>query len=434
MQNVRKLLNSFFLSTLFFLAPLNADWSHPVNISPTGFNATNSQIVVDKDDRSVAIWSGFNGTSYVIQSSTKNLKGPWSAPIILSKLGKDAFNPQITVDPKGNIYAIWSRKKGNAFVVQSSVKYKQKDWSTPLNVSIKGVKGQDALFPQVLFGNDGETYAIWQKNNGTANVIQFAMKEKAHGSFTKPITISTNKGVGRGCTRPQFAINQYGDLFAVWINNEKLTVQFSLKHFGEDWTLPKDLSDAGKPIQNAQIALDHEGNAIASWSRQNEKMIVQAVYRKKNGNWGTAINLSTPGFDALFPSLSISQAGNAVIAWQRSDGTYSLIQAVTKIGNGNWSPVVDLTETGQDASNPQTATGIHDSALVVWKRSNGSNFVIQESSAIFGDEWSNPTTLSEDGEDAVNPNVAINASNHASIIWQRSNGTDTIIQTTYNQF
>lgn len=429
------MFRNLFLVTLFFLNPLQADWSHPLDVSEKGFNAKSPKIVVDKDDCSIAIWSGFDGNNYVIQSATKTLKGDWSKPVKLSKLNGDSVNPQITVDKKGNLYAVWSIKNGEASIIQSSVKYQNKDWSTTLDVSIKGVEGQDSLFPQVLFGNDGETYAIWQKNKGSANVIQFAKKEKANPTWDKPTTISRNKHAGRCCKRPQFAINQYGDLFAVWINHEKLTVEFALKHFGQNWTEPKDLSDAGKPIQNAKIALDQKGNAIATWTRRiGKNRIVQAAYRKKSGYWEEAVNLSNLEDDALLPDLSISQTGNAVIAWQKFDGFHSVIQAVTKIGNDNWSTAVNLTTKGHNASNPQTATGSNNTALVVWKISDGSNFVIQESSAIFGEQWSYPITLSEEGEDAVDPNIAVNALNNASIVWKKFNGTENIIQSTFNQF
>lgn len=443
MQNLCKILNSFFLISstaflTFFNNPLQADWSHPANVSATGFNTTGSQIAIDQEGRTIAIWSGFDGSNYVIQTSNKTLKGEWSQPITISPIGQDAFYPQIAIDQKGNLVAVWSGKINNVFVIQSSIKYQKKDWSKPINVSKlpkNKMKGKDALFPQVLFGNDGETYAIWQKNNGSKNVIKFATKEKANGSWSKAVTLSTTQNPGLGCTRPQFVINRFGDLFAVWINNERLTVQFSLKQFGKKWTLVKDLSSAGKQIQNAQIALDNSGNAVSCWTRSNGiNMLVQATSRPKNGVWSNAVNLSEPGEDSLFPSLSLSNDGNAVIAWQRSDGVYSLIQAAVKIGNDTWSTAYDLTETGQDASNPQTATAPNNTALAVWKRSNGSNFVIQEASAIFGDAWSNPTTLSEDGEDAINPSASINAKSNASIIWQRSNGTDTIVQTTFNHF
>ncbi|MHA2429106.1 MAG: hypothetical protein ACXADB_13885, partial [Candidatus Hermodarchaeia archaeon] len=49
-------------------------------------------------------------------------------------------------------------------------------------------------------------------------------------------------------------------------------------------------------------------------------------------------------------------------------------------GDFIWNqPAINLSEAGQDALRPQVAMDETGHAVAVWRRSNGSNYIIQES-------------------------------------------------------
>ena len=77
-------------------------------------------------------------------------------------------------------------------------------------------------------------------------------------------------------------------------------------------------------------------------------------------------------------------AGNATAVWSRSDGSNFIIQASTKPFKGSWQATPDdLSISGENASNPQVATDPVGNVIVtVWQRSNGTNQIIQAAEKI----------------------------------------------------
>jgi hypothetical protein len=204
------------------------------------------------------------------------------------------------------------------------------------------------------------------------------------------------------------------------------------------WTPPIDLSAAGQNAINAQIAIDPEGNATAVWQRSNgSNTIIQAATKPRLGSWASIPDdVSLPGEDATNPQITIDAKGNATAVWQRSNGSNTIIQASTKPFGGSWQTTPDdLSLTGEDATNPQIAVDRAGNATAVWSRLDGSNFIIQASTKLFGGSWqTTPDDLSQTGEDAAFPQIAVDRAGNATAVWQRSNGSNLIIQASTKPF
>ena len=113
MQKFCKTKNAFFiyLATIFLNCSGSgvlqaSNWFTPVNLSSCGTNATGAKVSFDSFGRIMAIWSEYDGSNYVIQSSSKKVIGSWSTPSQVSSCGADAFNPQVVLDDHGNAIAI----------------------------------------------------------------------------------------------------------------------------------------------------------------------------------------------------------------------------------------------------------------------------------------------------------------------------------------
>lgn len=439
MQNLCTTKSTFFiyLAAIFLNCSNGAilqasDWSTPVNLSSCGANTTSAKVTFDSMGRIMAVWSEFNGSHYVIQSSSKNVIGSWTTPAQVSSCGFDAFNPQVALDEYGNAIAIWARKNEDNFIIQSATKSFEKPWEQPINVSLSCLSGQDASFPQIILNPNGGAYAVWQKNNGETNVIEFASWDSELKKWSEVTILSNNHASGLGCTKPRIASNRFGDVFAVWCNNEKNVVQTALGRNGGNWSKPKALSESGNQVLNAQIAIDLHGNAVAAWTRSNgTDFIVQASSRHKGSKWQKPVNLSMVGQSALLPSLSMNLEGNTVISWQRSNGVHSVVQLATKEPGFNWSLPINLTARDEDATDSQAVIGPSNEVFVAWKISDGENFVIQASTGQLESCFFELVTLSEPFHDAVNPQIAINEIGSTVAVWKRSDGINTVTQASF---
>ncbi|MCX6388339.1 MAG: hypothetical protein NTX07_06370 [Solirubrobacterales bacterium] len=88
----------------------------------------------------------------------------------------------------------------------------------------------------------------------------------------------------------------------------------------------------------------------------------------------------------------------------------------------------DLSQIGRSAELPKVATAPSGMTTVVWQRSDGSNSRIQARTIDRNGYMSPTVTLSAAGRDAYDPRVAITTSGISTIIWSRNNGLGWIIQ------
>jgi len=196
------------------------------------------------------------------------------------------------------------------------------------------------------------------------------------------------------------------------------------------WVLPAtDTSAAGQSASIPQIAIAPDGAAIAVWSRSNGiNTIIQAATRPPGGFFGAAVDLSATGQDAFLPQIAIAPDGAATAVWRRSNGTNNVIQATTRPPSGSFGAPVDLSAAGQTATNPQIAIAPDGAATAVWRRSNGANFIIQTATRPPGGSFGVVVDLSAAGQSAFDPRIAIAPDGTATAVWQRFNGANNIIQ------
>ncbi len=99
--------------------------------------------------------------------------------------------------------------------------------------------------------------------------------------------------------------------------------------------------------------------------------------------------------------------------------------------DGAWTDPEDLddhiSQNGQDAEEPQAAMDALGNALIVWEQSDGINWQIFKSEYRDG-AWTGPEDLddhiSPDGQEAYPSQVAMDDSGNAVIVWNQSDGVN----------
>ena len=71
--------------------------------------------------------------------------------------------------------------------------------------------------------------------------------------------------------------------------------------------------------------------------------------------WTTATNLSEEGQNAYVPKVAVDGAGGAIVVWTRYNGSKDVVQAALKPAGEPWGKSVTLSEAGEEASEPQVA-------------------------------------------------------------------------------
>ncbi len=413
------------VASLLCCAPALATpaWLPATDLSVPGQSANAPQVAFDAQGDATAIWARFDGTGYVVQAATRPAGGTWQAAVDVSAPGPNLPDPQLAIDPQGDATAVWLRDNGISRVVQAALRPAGGVWQAPVDLSAPGANAQD---PGVAVDQNGTAIAAWDRSNGTNRIVQAALRP-AGGAWQAPTDLSLP---GRDAAASQVTVDPQGDAAAVWYRSDgsNTIVQAALRPAGGVWQAPANLSGPGENATAPRVALDPQGNAVAVWSRSNgTTFVVQASQLPAGGTWQPPVDLSVPEFGGD-QRVALDPQGNATAVWDRYDGTNFIVQAALRPAGGTWQAPVDLSQPGQDASPPQLAVDPRGNAIPIWVRYDGNHFIAQAAVHPAAGSWQTPVDLSTPGQSALDPQVAVDPQGDAVAVWDRSNGTNTIVQ------
>jgi hypothetical protein len=141
--------------------------------------------------------------------------------------------------------------------------------------------------------------------------------------------------------------------------------------------------------------------------------------------WTSPADVSPEGQNADSHQLAIDPNGDAVVVWRRSDGTNNRVEARARSAAGALSPTSTLSGSGYNSGALQVAMDARGNAIVVWSR---ANLRVQARLRTAAGALSPIENLSAVGVNAVYPNVAGNPAGQVVSAWARSGTPYTRIQ------
>lgn len=408
---------------LLFTSPngLWADWTTPVQISSS--NSDLVDVAVDLSGNAVAVWQGYDGSNYIIQSSSLPYGGSWSSPSNLSATLQDAQGPEVAVDSLGNAVAVWSRFDGTDSIIQGATLPIGGSWSTAVNISVSGGNADSPELAMDFFGTVGNAVAIWHRYNGTNFIVQ-SSELPSGGSWSTPVNISPS---GQDALIPEIAVDPNGNALAICTRYDgtNFTTRSAIRMYGDTWGPSIVLSEPGQTASQGNVAVDKDGNGVVVWSQfDGSNYVIQASYVPYGGSWSTPQSISITGEDAFTPMVVSDPAGNSVAVWVRFDGTNYVAQSSRTLSDGSWTTPVDISNSGVNVTNVYIGLNTSGYAVAVWDESDGTNSVIQSATLPLNGTWSTPAAVSTPGNYAYLPVVGVDDTGNAVSIWLESDGTN----------
>ena len=401
-------------------------WVQPAaDLSAAGEDATAAQVATTPDGTATVVWHRWNGSAFIIQAATQPPGGAFGAPVDLSVAGQNATGSQISGAPDGTVTVVWRRFDNSNTIIQAATRPPGGSFGAPVDLS---APGQDADEPQVEVAPDGTATAVWRRFDGSKQIVQAATRPSG-GVFSAPMNLSAPGQNAFG--RPQVAADPSGAFTAVWSREDGTNdiVQAATRPPGGSFGAPVDLSATGQDNDGSRIAIAPDGTTTVVWRRSDgTNTIIQAATRPPGGIFGAPVTVSTIGQDAQAPQIDTAPDGTTTAVWFGNNGGNFVIQAATQPPGGAFGAPVDLSAIGQNAFNPQIAVGPDGTATVVWQRSNGSNNIIQATTRPPGASFGPPVNLSASGRDAERAQIASFLDGAAIAVWNRFNGTNEIVQ------
>lgn len=357
----------------------------------------------------------------------------WLPPVNVSQSSANIGAPHVVLDAAGNATAVWEHWTGNDTAVAVAYRPAGAGWETPADVSEQEeplVAGEhDAYSPRVAVDGAGDATIVWARYAGTNRILIQAVYRPAGGSWQAPVDL----GEMHSMTDPEpwVAADEAGDTTAVWKSGE--VVESSYRPAGGSWEVPVALS-AGESFA-PEAAMDANDDSVVAWMHYDGvHYVVEGTYRAAGGGWETRRLLSEEGEEAGDPQIAIAGHGEAIVVWDGHPASGDVVRAVYRPAGEGWQAPVDVSGVGAQGGTLRVALDSQGGAVLVWSHDStevGAYAITQASYRPAGGEWQQPTNLSQDGENAYPCDVVFDKQGNAAVVWQRSNGSNEIIQADY---
>jgi hypothetical protein len=327
-------------------------------------------------------------------------------------------------------------------------------WLAPADLSplvANGTNGGCGFFtaqpgvggPNVAVNAAGDAVASWTQVDGNDSTKQDVVVRvrPAGGSFGAPQVVGTTLPCyffGVFGETPSVGIDDQGGAVIAWTSIDSTTsnqvTEASIRPAGGAFSAAQEISDASQPANaDARVAMNGAGTAVAVWTHYNgTNYVVQQSTKPPGGSFALPQTVSPTGQNASGPAVAINGSGAVVVTWLRQDGTANcggapgcnIAQAaVRQASSGAFAAVQTLSAGGENASTPVAAIDPGGRATLVWERDNAGDAVIQSrfltSAGVLDSGVQN---LSAPGAGAGSPQVAVDSSNTAVAVWEISSG------------
>lgn len=155
-------------------------WGEPVDLSEVTEEVGQPEVAIDAHGDAAAIWSTAGGTSANpgIFATVRSSGGAWQTPTELSKTKPPVSNPQVALNSKREVLALWWGVDAGNTVVESAARSAESGgWQSP--VALSGTASYTAM-PRLSLDGQGNAVAVWQAAGSSGEgVIQVAGHETA---------------------------------------------------------------------------------------------------------------------------------------------------------------------------------------------------------------------------------------------------------------
>lgn len=248
--------------------PFAGSWGEPVQLS--GEESFTPQATMDARGDTTVVWMHNDGSHYVVESAYRPEGGSWEAPTLVSAPGEEGGNPEVALDAKGDSLVVWRGAVGGEEFVRAAYRPQGASWSSATNVSSPGEHVEalrDAVDP------DGNAIVAWSGDMGKVGEygIAHAAFKPAEGSWEAPVELSTSGG---NASPSDVVFDTSGNAALIWQRWDGTTdlIQATYRPAGGEWEPAVDLSEEGRQSFDPVVVLDApgsstaaDGNATAVW-------------------------------------------------------------------------------------------------------------------------------------------------------------------------
>jgi len=340
----------------------------------------------------------------------------FSPPVTLAEPA--AFAPDLAADPQGRTTIVWQEMAADeATRLIRAIRLGPDGTLGPVRTLTAMSSGPSCSCPQIVIDSQGRATVAWVAgvDPSDRDRIQIARLD-ADGVPLGPVeTLSAPHEVA---SHHDLAVDSQGRATVVWRVGESLVDPpnriESARLLPNGITEPaQTISDPAVASTTPAIAIDGADRAVIAWDATDGMQLVRI---SAAGLPGAVQTVLPPEASAAIPQILVDSENRATIAYWRSDGFQS--KAVRVEPTGTVSPILDLSNEGEQTLEPRIAMDSAGRVTAVWEDfSNNIKTTRIEANGMVG-----PVRLVSGPEPqrGGDPQVAITPDDQAVVVWAHS--------------
>ena len=405
----------------------------PVSAWDVG-SSTNPAVVIDDSGNALAVWTQYDGVGSRLWANYFRSGASWEGPTLLKSKDASAYAPEVAMAPGGEAIVMWGYYDD---CCDAWARYFTPDsgWHEPERI-------EDSRGDELAMGATGEAMIVWtgEDQSSRDHQVIWANRFTPEGGWTGPELVDRVESENGGFAYLDLEVNAGGIAVLAWSRIVFLDVSFeddgSIVVEGEfelgvnrftaetGWESNQQLDDQLSP---PDIALDSQGNAVVVWDRSNDgRRNVWSNHFEPTVGWGEAESLnSDEDLDSDYlatPKIAMNASGTAMAVWI-AEG-FRGVSTSRYAPDTGWGPAGVLeNEMAQSVSKPRIAVDSSGDAVAVWLQRNIDRRREVWASRFAADRgWEEAERINSGEGDADEPQIAMDPSGNASVVWYQSDG------------
>ena len=328
--------------------------------------------------------------------------------------------PRLTVDPAGNIHAVWAEiyaisgiifLSGDAFYSQYDVVTQQ--WSTPLNLSSSGlVANSEGYLVGIASDASGNVYVVYVSDN------RILLRILSGGTWGAAFEVASNAST---IDQTRIAVTPRGDIFTCWWEIAAGAV-FSRARIGGVWEAARQISTPGIRSKFADIAVG-AGVAYCSWMAGTDvtyHVVVTGRALTAGAAWLSPARATNSPDQEQQPAIAIDSTDVVHIVYTPEFNLERIVRYVFGTAGGFSAPI-DLT--GREGLHYPSLHARGNNLYACWQAAGGVGY-----SARTGGSWAKPAVLPNTADVLYLTDVATSPDQGKTYyLWENGNGLGTEI-------
>src|SRR3954451_4934953 len=209
----------------------------------------------------------------------------WLTATPLSAAGQAAIDDAVVMTPNGTVAATWSRfdSVAGTFRIEGAVRPPGGAFSSVAKLSDGA---QSATLDQLAADANNNVIAVWRRNDGTNERIEYADLPAGTTSFTAGTRITPDAGTSFE-SNPDVAVDAAGDTFVAFRKSDGASnlATVATRLIGGAVAI-QTMSAAGQTIFDPIVASGSNGNVVTVWQRfDGTHDRIQASFRDPGGTF-----------------------------------------------------------------------------------------------------------------------------------------------------